>query len=326
MDIGVADEALITDSVDRHYGFPRLVRVQNGDLLLFYRVGITHAYDDSAIAMRRSCDNGASWSCEQILRQGEAGFSAHNPVGIVSSHGKVILWASRFQYGPNRRLPNWWSTSNDHGYTWSPWTIFDSSQQHNCYYVTDVIHTSNGLLAGDATFPYSGQGTCHTRILFSGDDGRTWSCRSELTSPAGNMGDEVALMETEENTILCILRDRERADTFRLWSRDGGFTWSDRESIRAMLDCVLQRPFLTRLDENSYLLSGRDYVQKQVVAYLSVDRGQTFNHRIELDSFQKDGGYTTTLALDFGDCLIAWYSDSHTQPLMPDIKMIKVRL
>jgi hypothetical protein len=140
------------------------------------------------------------------------------------------------------------------------------------------------------------------------------------------MGDEVALMETEANTILCILRDRERADTFRLWSRDGGFTWSNRESIRAMLDCVLQRPFLTRLDETSYLLSGRDYVRKRVVAFLSVDRGQTFNHRIELDSFQKDGGYTTTLALDSGDCLIAWYSDSHTQPLMPDIKMVKVRL
>ena len=60
MEIGVVDEVLITDSVDRHYGFPRLVRVQNGDLLLFYRVGTTHAYDDSAIAMRRSCDNGAS--------------------------------------------------------------------------------------------------------------------------------------------------------------------------------------------------------------------------------------------------------------------------
>ena len=49
---------LITNSVERHYGFPRLVRAQNGELLLFYRIGTTHAYDDSAIAMRRSSDRG----------------------------------------------------------------------------------------------------------------------------------------------------------------------------------------------------------------------------------------------------------------------------
>ena len=30
------------------------------------------------------------------------------------------------------------------------------------------------------------------------------------------------------------------------------------------------------------------------------------------------------LHLDSGDCLIAWYSDSHTQPLMPDIKMARL--
>lgn len=312
---------LITNSVEAHYGFPRMVRAQNADLLLFYRVGTTHAYDDAAIAMRRSSDNGMSWPGEEILWRCEAGFSAHNPVAIVASNGKVILWASRFEYGPKLRRPNWWSTSDDDGATWTAWSVFDPSPQHNCYYVTDSIHTSAGLLAADATFPLSGKGTCHTRIHFSRDDGFTWSCRSNLTSPASNLGDEVALIETETDSILCIQRDRGRADTFRFWSRDGGRTWSDSESIRGMLDCVLQRPFLTRLDETSYLLSGRDYERKRVVTYVSTDGGQTFGHRRELDSYQKDGGYTSVIALDSGKCLIAWYSDSHTQPLKPDIKM-----
>lgn len=201
----------------------------------------------------------------------------------------TILWASRFEYGPRLRHPNWWSTSDDGGVTWSAWSVFDPSDQHSCYYVTDAIHTSAGLLAGDATFPLSGKGSCHTRIHFSSDDGLTWSCRSKLTSPASNLGDEVALMETAADTVLCIQRDRALADTFRLWSRDGGRTWSDRESIRGMLDCVLQRPFLTRLNETSYLLSGRDYERKRVVTYVSTDGGRTFGHRRELDSFQKDG-------------------------------------
>jgi hypothetical protein len=75
--------SLITHSVEAHYGFPRMVRAQNGDLLLFYRVGTTHAYDDAAIALRRSTDSGTSWSGEEILWRCEAGFSAHNPVGIA---------------------------------------------------------------------------------------------------------------------------------------------------------------------------------------------------------------------------------------------------
>ena len=88
-----------------------------------------------------------------------------------------------------------------------------------------------------------------------------------------------------------------------------------------MLDCTLQRPFLTHLGDRIYLLSGRDFDRKQVVAYMSLDGGHTFGARIELDSYQRDGAYTSVVRLDPGECLIVWYSDSHTQPLRPDIKI-----
>ena len=42
-------------------------RVKNGDVLVFYRVGKSHAYDHSQIAMRRSRDVGKTWSEERIL-------------------------------------------------------------------------------------------------------------------------------------------------------------------------------------------------------------------------------------------------------------------
>ena len=44
-----------------HYGFPRLIEAKDGRLLLFYRVGTSHAKDSSTIAMRTSLDEGASW-------------------------------------------------------------------------------------------------------------------------------------------------------------------------------------------------------------------------------------------------------------------------
>jgi len=40
-----------------------------------------------------------------------------------------------------------------------------------------------------------------------------------------------------------------------------------------------------------------------------------------LDSYQQDGAYTTAISTGPMRCLIAWYSDSHTVPLKPDIKV-----
>ncbi len=311
---------LITSDPTVHFGFPRVIRAHNGDLLLFYRVGTTHAYDDAVIAMRRSPNDGATWSDEQVLRSLDPGSSAHNPVAIVAPDGRIILWTSRYEYGPSLRHPCWWSSSIDHGVTWRPFTVFDPSETYNCYYVTDAIKTLDGLLAGDATFPVSGSGSCHTRIHHSTDNGLTWSVRSHLTEPEENKGNEVGLVETSPGTILCIHRDRGLADTFRVWSHDGGRTWSARESIRGMLDCVLQRPFLTPIGDGTLLLSGRDYERKRVVAYLSTDNGRTFAHCLEVDSYQEDGAYTSVTRIGTEAFLLIWYSDSHTVALRPDIK------
>lgn len=134
-------------------------------------------------------------------------------------------------------------------------------------------------------------------------------------------GDEVALLETEPGTILCLLCDRRHTDLYRRWSKDNGRTWSKRESLRQMLDCVLQRPVLTRLDAKTLLLSGRDFKRRLVVAYLSRDNGQSFGERHVLDSFQRDGAYTTAVVTGKGRVLMAWYSDQGTVALKPDIKL-----
>lgn len=316
----------MTTDPANHYGFPRMVRPPNGDLLLFYRVGTTHCQDDAVIAMRRSSDEGVSWSHEQILWRPDTGCSAHNPVALVTESGRILLWVSRYEHGLNKRHPCYWSSSTDQGRTWAPFEVFDPAESHNCYYVTEAIRYSDGLLAGDGTFPASGIGNCHVRIWGSLDDGTVWETRSNLTAPDENDGDEIALAEPSPGQLLCILRDRHRKDLYRCWSEDNGQTWSERESIRDMLDCVLQRPFLTPLNDGTLLLTGRDYNRRTVVAYLSSDLGQTFGEQTVIDSYQEDGAYTTAVTLSEDRCLLAWYSDSHTVPLKPDIKSAVLRI
>ena len=315
--------AVLTRDPTVHYGFPRMVRAGNGDLLLFYRVGTTHASDDASIGLRVLAGGATTWSDERVIWRAAEGVSAHNPVAVLAPSGQVLLWASWYEYGRNVRSRCRWSRSADHGRTWAPFEVFDPAATGSCYYVTDVIRTSDGLLAGDATFPPSGQGDCHTRIWHS-PDGNAWQVRSLLTAPDRNDGDEVGLVETEPGRILSVHRDRRRADTWRYWSLDGGRSWSRRESIRAALDCVLQRPFLTSLGDGLLLLTGRDHERRMVVGYLSTDAGHTFGQRHVLDTFQQDGGYTAAVSTGPGRCLLVWYSDSHTAPLKPDLKLAEI--
>jgi hypothetical protein len=327
----VGSVARVAVGPEGHYGFPRLVRAADGRLLLFYRIGNAHASGDASIGVRHSTDDGTTWSDERIVWRAPTGTAAHNPVALVTRSGRVVLWISRYVYSqPGReRQPCVWCRSDDHGQTWSEPAPFDVSKERSCYYITDAIQTSGGLLACDAAFPPAGGGSCFVQVWRSTDDGNTWSVASQLTKPDENYGDEVGLLETEPGTILCLLRHRgkahpEIATTWRLWSRDGGKTWTEREDVGRMLG-VLQRPFLTRLDERTILLSGRGE-GRQTVAYLSRDYGRTFGDRFALDKYQAEGGYTAAVPLDSRTVVIAWHSDEGTNKGKPDIKVAQLRI
>jgi len=326
----VRERRAVAEGEDIHYGFPRLVRAGNGDLLLFYRVGTTHVYDYSSIAQRTSADGGRTWSAERIIhRDPRQDHSATNTVALVTPSGRVVNWLASFGFeaNPRTRDTTYWRWSDDHGRTWSGAEIFDSNTGRSTYYVTDAIRTTDGMLAAAATFPPGGVGNCWT-VIWHSTDSRSWTVRSHLTSPEENLGDETALMETAPGEIVCLLRTRRQSGAdypkglLRFWSKDGGRTWTPPENLYAMLGCTLQRPFLTRLDNQTLLLTGRDYERKQVVAYLSTDNARSFGRRHVLDSYVQDGGYTTAVTVGERTVLVAYYTDIDSAPLKPDIKLV----
>lgn len=299
-----------------HYGFPRVARAANGDLLLFYRIGNSHAYDHSSVAMRRSTDEGASWGAERVLfTDPDPARSAHNPVAIVTATGRVILWVSRFRFTPlpHKREAGAWAWSDDHGASWTAFRTFDGDGSRSSYYMTDVIRTQDGLLGCMATFPPSGIGNCYA-VLWHSADGVKWAVRADLTAPAANRGDEVALLETGAGEILCLLRTRRAGGVYPkglsvFASKDGGRAWKEGENLYGQLGVTLQRPFLTRLSSQAVLLTGRDVDRKEVVAYVSRDNARTFGEKRVMDSYAKDGAYTSCVVLKNGDVLVVYYAD-----------------
>lgn len=306
--IAVGEERIVALHGDTQYRFPRLNRLNDGRLVLFYRVGLTHMSDSGGIAMRTADPRGETWSRPKLIHVNPDGYSAQNVVECMCRDGGIVLFISRFEFGPHIKHHTYWIRSDDAGETWSEPDIFDGESGRRSYYVTDAIRTYDGLLACSSTFVPPGVEPCYNLMWHSADDGKSWQVRSELTRPEENLGDEVAMLETSPGSILLILRDRARADTFSYRSIDGGCTWGARESVGESLG-ILQRPLLRRLIDGTILLSGRDYVGKEVVVFLSHDEGRNFGNRTVVASFQKDGAYTGSEQIDDHTVLLVYYTD-----------------
>jgi len=263
-----------------HYGFPRMIRAADGRLLLFYRVGKSHASDPATIAMRQSKDEGATWSEERNIHHDPDGHSAHNPVSVTAADGRVLLFVSSYNFRDRRKLPMYWSHSDDHGETWAPFTKFDTDPSRSTYYMTDIERTEEGLFGMSAGFTPDARTQCHNLFWFS-PDGRDWELRSMQTQPEEDRGDEVDIFHTGNDRFMVFHRDRRQKTTWRVRTEDAGRTWTEREDLGRQVE-ILQRPFVTRLTKDLILLSGRDRKRALVVVYVSRNGGATFRERLHL--------------------------------------------
>ena len=310
---------------DTHYRFPRLVCLNDGTLLLVYRIGKTHNTDPGNVGMRTSTDQGVSWSEERVVFRYPEGYSVQGPVPVVCRDGRIVLFMSRKNLIEDLKQDQYRMHSDDNGDTWSPEEIFDRDQNRCSYYLTDAIRTTDGLLGCISTFSPPGTPPVYCAVWHSGDDGRSWQVRSYLTDPQKNEGDEAAMLETEPGRILVILREREiNEHTYRFYSEDGGRSWTAREDITGMIG-VLQRPFLTRMSERTVLLTGRDRDCKTVVCFISEDNGRTFSEPYVIDRYRKDGAYTAAVSLSNTRALIVYYTDQECIG-KPDLRSVFVAI
>lgn len=307
-----------------HYGFPRLIRAGDGRLLLFYRVGVSHASDPAAIAMRHSLDDGRTWSDERIIHRDPDGYCTHNPVPAVAPDGRVILFVSSYNWRGGAKLPMYWSHSDDHGQSWSTFAKFDTEPTRSTYYMTDLLPTERGLFGMSTGFAPDARTQAHN-LFWHSPDGRNWRVRSVMTQPSENRGDEVTILETQAGALMVLLRDRRQLTTWRLWTTDEGRTWSEPEDVGSQVE-ILQRPFLTRLTPTLVLLSGRDRKRALVVVYVSRDGGKTFAERHVIDRFYGDGGYTSAVALSDSSALLVYYADDPQSRGKPDIRQVTLNV
>lgn len=264
------------DKIDT-YRIPGLITTNNGTLIAVYDNRYNNSKDlqeDIDIGMSRSTNGGQTWeSMKVIMDMGEYGGRSQrlNGIGdpcVLYDHQSNTIWvAALWMSGASEKDMLWWVSkpgmkpeetgqfvlvkSIDNGLTWSQ-PINITSQIKNPGWQLLLqgpgkgICTNNGTLVFPAQFKADigekaldgGQFTCHSTIVYSTNQGKTW----QIGTGAKSNTTEAQVVELNDGSLMLNMRDdRNRKDKSETNGRavatttDLGKTWLTHQSSNSKL-------------------------------------------------------------------------------------------
>jgi len=344
----VEDLRVISWKPPLYHGWPTLARRQNGELLLVFSGGReAHVCPFGRVELMRSQDGGINWRWPQVLLDGpiddrDAGVveTAQGSLLVTTftslayadllekaekiSAGQPGAWdevklrewraAHHRITGEQRKseLGTWMIRSTDGGVTWSAKYRVPVNSPHGPVSLRD----GRLIYAGVALWEASRRvGFCQ-----STDDGVTWDWLADLPVRPGDTSKEyheLHAVEAGNGRIVCHIRNHNpvnKGETLQSESDDGGKTWSTPHPIG-----VWGLPsHLLRLRDGRLLMSyGHRRPPFGNLARISTNQGATWSEPLIIsgDGIGGDLGYPSTVELDDGTLVTAWYERLKDSPL-----------
>jgi sialidase-1 len=239
------------------YRIPALIATRKGTLLAFCEGRRNSASDsgDIDVLLRRSFDNGRSWSPVQVVADMNDD-TVGNPAPVVErSTGEILLLLTRnpgrineaqIIQGNGRRTV-WLTRSRDDGATWSvPTEITDQVKQSGwTWYATgpgNGIQLRSGRLVIPCDHNRQEGNERHSHVIYSDDRGASW----HIGGIAAVGTNESAVVELRNGDLLLNMRSyhgRNRRAIQR--SHDGGLTWSPLEFDETLIEPVCQASLIS---------------------------------------------------------------------------------
>ncbi|WP_158301553.1 exo-alpha-sialidase [Paenibacillus mesophilus] len=295
---------------DKPY-FPDIVKAGNGDLLVVYYWSSSHVGGNGKIMMKRSTDDGATWSAAQTVA--DTVYDDRDPSIAVLGDGTLLLSWFTYNGGPvDVRVIR--STNN--GTTWgSPVTV--GTNMSWAATSSKIIELSSG----DLLIPLYGPGTGNQKatVVRSTDQGLTWPSSSEKTMGfvSGSHLVEQAIAELDNGHIKGLIRASSSDNlAYEVHSYDYGATWG----TPAKLDKKMHAPELFRIpgtdkvfqawSEYQHPTGGRPVMVR--IGYLGQPWDASQSRLLYSDKSTSDMGYSSTAMLG-GDELFTVYYDAQKQ-------------
>lgn len=267
----------------KSYRIPAIVKAPNGDLLAFCEGRVNNAGDfgDIDIVMKRSTDNGFTWSSLKVAVDYQS-LQAGNPAPVVDRtdpnypKGRIFLFynTGNNHEGEVRKGKGlrevWYITSTDNGITWSqPVNIttqvsrprqpaanpaYDFSEDWRSYANTPghAMQFASGKFKGrifvaanhSAGAPQKDFMDYEAHGFYTDDHGKTFHLGASVNYPGGN---ESTAAELSHNEIMMNSRNQRGNVKARIVSisKDGGATWDTTYVDHALPDPVNEGSLLT---------------------------------------------------------------------------------
>ena len=326
---------------NHYHGWPTLARRRNGQLLLVCSGGREmHVCPFGQVELMRSDDDGKTWTFPRvlldlaiddrdagILETARGSLLATTFSSLAYEHyfrnSEINNWDAARQArwrGAHHRiseaerkaqLGTWMLRSTDGGVTWS--TPYDS-----------IVNSPHGpIQLADGRQLYAGKDLWKSGkwigVCESTDDGRSWKKLAQIpTRPSDDPGEyhELHAVEATNGTLVAHIRNHNSSnsrETLQSESTDGGKTWSVPHPIG-----VWGLPsHLLRLRDDRLLMT-YGYRRKPFgnQARISTDHGKTWSEPITVsgDGANGDLGYPSTIELQDGTLLTAWYEQMSNHP------------
>lgn len=317
------------DAIDS-FRIPTLITSKKGTLLVFAEARKISSTDKTPtdIALKRSEDNGKSWSEIQILTSsGDDAFM--DPVALVDMvTGRLFLFTTLWPSDDHSKLKNtaWVIVSDDDGLSWS-------KPRH----ITKDIVAPNHYIGGFG--PGAGiqmQGSrfknrlivptrqtdgkiSKNRAIYSDDHGETWQ-----TGHAAPEGGEYQIAESPLNILRYNLRAGKGKRTVSV-SEDGGVSWSDSHidfRLQSSVDYGGCQGSMLGIDTMLFYVgpagglgSANNEDRQNLFIYRSLNGGETWENDYLL--YDKSAGYSCITQLSDGRLAIVFEtSDSDGFPKM----------
>lgn len=305
------------------YRIPAIITAKNGDLIVAIDERVPSCGDlkwseDINIVIRRSPDNGSTWSEIQSIVDYPIGQSASDPSMILNKEtGEIILFFNYMDLKNERDVYYLkMMKSKDHGTTWStPCDITDQISKpewkNHFKFITSGrgIHHSNGDLIHTLVNLEHG-----THLFKSSDNGKLWELIDSPLKPAN----ESKVIELTDGSLMVNSRVNKAGLRFIHTSTDQGITWTtavDSQLIDPSCNASIIRytSVSEGWDKNRLLFSNANSPDKRenMTIKISYDEGITWT--LGKTIYPGSSAYSSMTILENGDIGLVFEKDNYQE-------------
>ncbi len=290
------------------YRIPAIVTTTEGSILTFCE-GRKNGGSDTGnidLLMKRSTDNGKTWSDLMVIRDDGANVCG-NPAPVVDESTGIIHLLSTWNSGddPERNIIDGISfdtrrvfimRSSDDGLTWTKSEeITKTVKKENwTWYATGPCHgiqIGQGPFQGRLVIPCdhieAGSKKYFSHIIYSDNHGESWKLGG--TTPQDQVN-ECTIAELTDGRLMLNMRNYDRSQKSRkiALSADGGATWDDIFADEELIEPICQASLLAISKEDQgqrilYFLNPADEDKRQKMTLrVSEDEGLNWNRSMIL--------------------------------------------